>query len=395
MSELRLVGGSVLTMDESQPLLAPGEVGISGETIDYVGPPRGDGGGRVIDTGGKAVMPGLINAHTHAAMTLFRSFADDMPLQPWLEQKIWPLEAHLRPEDVFWGSQLGAIEMLRGGVTCFQDMYWHAPEACRAGLEAGMRVAPSGVLIGVIPNAEALLAEAIEFVDACLAAPHPRCHVRFGPHAPYTVPDAYLERVISAAAARGVPVHIHLSETEREVQDSLAAHGEPPVQHMERVGLFEVHTCAAHCVHLTADEVDILASRRVGVLASQTSNLKLGCGIVPLPDLLAAGARVGLATDGAASNNNLDLFEEIRLAALLHKGVRRDATLITAQEALELATWRAAEAVGIERLGRLRPGWLADVICLDLSGLHLQPGHHLVADLAYSAQSADVTEVVV
>jgi len=394
VSQVRIVGGTLVTLDAQRRVIADGEVGLGDGRIDYVGARRSAAEpGDVIDVAGKAIMPGLVNAHTHAAMTLMRSYADDMPLQPWLEQKIWPLEAHLRPSDVYHGTMLGALEMIRGGVTCFHDMYWHADRAAAAGLDAGLRTCPSGVLIGVVPHADQLLAEAIDFVDHCLANPHPRCHVRFGPHAPYTVPDPYLEQVIEAAAARGVAVHIHLSETEHEIQASLERHGERPVEHMAQLGLFEVPTCAAHCVYVEPFEIDLLVEGRVGVLASHTSNLKLGCGIVPLPDLLAAGAVIGLGTDGVASNNNLDMFEELRLAALLHKGVRRDATVITAFEALEMATWRGAEAIGLTDVGRLTVGYRADLIGVDLSGPHLCPGLSAVADLAYAAQAGDVTDV--
>jgi len=394
VSQVRIVGGTVVALDPQRRVIEQGEVGLADGQIDYVGERRaGTEPGEVVDVTGKAVMPGLVNAHTHAAMTLMRSYADDMPLQPWLEQKIWPLEAHLRPEDVYHGTMLGCLEMIRGGVTCFHDMYWHADQASAAGIDAGLRTCPSGVLIGVIPNADAMLDEAIAFVDDCLANPHPRRHVRFGPHAPYTVPDAYLEKVIAAAAERGVAVHIHLSETEHEIQTSLEQHGERPVEHMATLGLFSVPTCAAHCVHVTPREIELLIEGGVGVLASHTSNLKLGCGIVPLPDLLAGGATIGLGTDGVASNNNLDMFEELRLAALLHKGVRRDATVINAFEALEMATWRGAESIGLSDVGRLMPGYRADLICVDMSSPHLCPGLSAVADLAYAAQAGDVTDM--
>lgn len=396
MSTLRITGGTVLTMDEQRTLFDPGEVGLSGGLIDYVGPVRdADEPGEVLDATGQAVLPGLVNAHTHVAMTLMRSWADDMHLQPWLEERIWPVERHLTPEDVYWGTLLGSVEMLLGGVTTFQDMYWHAPQASAAGLDAGMRVCPSAVLIGIIPDSDAMLARATDFVDECLARAHPRLHIRFGPHAPYTVPDAYLERIIAVAASRQVPIHIHLAETAKEVADSLAQHGERPVEHMARVGLFDVHCCAAHCVHLSPSDIETLAAKRVGVLASHTSNLKLGSGIAPLPDLVAAGAVIGLGTDGTASNNNLDLFEEILLAALIHKGVRCDPTVITGWEALEMATWGGAQAVGLPELGRLKPGWRADLITVDLRGPHTCPGHNVVSDLVYAARSHDVTNVFV
>jgi 5-methylthioadenosine/S-adenosylhomocysteine deaminase len=397
LSDLRLVGGTVVTLDEQQTLLAPGEVGLSGARIDYVGPVRhgADVSGEVLDTRGQAVLPGLVNAHTHVAMTLMRSYADDMPLHTWLEKRIWPIERHLTPEDVYWGTLLGAVEMIRGGVTTFHDMYWYAPEATRAGLEAGMRVCPSGVLIGIMPDSDAMLERATEFIDECLGRDEERLHVRYGPHAPYTVPDAYWAKIIERAAARNIPIHTHLAETEKEVADSLAQHGERVIEHMNRIGLFDVHCAAAHCVHLSRSEIELLAAKRVGVLASHTSNLKLGCGIAPIPDLLAAGAVVGLGTDGTASNNNLDVFGEIRLAALVHKGVRRDPTVISAQQALGMATVGGAEAVGISQLGRLVPGWRGDVICVDLTAAHLCPGHNVYSDLVYAAACQDVRHTII
>jgi 5-methylthioadenosine/S-adenosylhomocysteine deaminase len=396
VSDLRLIGGTVVCLDANQTILDGGEVGIAGDRIDYVGPPRGDGAaGEILDCRGQAVLPGLVNAHTHVAMTLMRSYADDMPLKPWLEERIWPIERHLTAEDVYWGTLLGALEMIRGGVTTFQDMYWHAPEATRAGLEAGLRTCPSAVLIGIIPDSDAMLKRAIDFADECLSRGEERLHIRFGPHAPYTVPDAYLEGIIAAAAERHIPVHIHLAETQHEVDESLAQYGDRPVEHLERVGLFQVQCCAAHCVHLSPAEIELLAVRRVGVLACHTSNLKLGCGVLPLPDLLAAGAVVGLGTDGPASNNNLDIFEEIRLAALLHKGLRHDATLVSAHQALEIATHGGAQALGIPELGRLAVGWRADVITVDLTAAHLCPGHNVVSDLAYAAGAHDVQTTIV
>ena len=395
MSDLRILGGTVLCFDEDRTLWPDGEVGISGGRIDYVGPQRGAADGEVLDARGQAVMPGLVNAHTHVAMTLMRSYADDMSLHAWLEQRIWPIERHLLPSDVYWGTLLGCVEMIRAGVTTFNDMYWHAREATQAGLDSGLRTCPAGVLIGIVPDKQAMLERAIEFADECIARAHPRLHVRFGPHAPYTVPDDYMAQIIEAAGSRGVPIHIHLAETEKEVNDCLSQHGERVMEHMQRIGLFDVPVNAAHCVHLSPAEIDILAERGVGVVTNHSSNLKLGAGIALIPELLAAGAVIGLGTDGTASNNNLDVLEEVRLVALLHKGLRRDATVISAYDALEMATAGGAQAMGLTDVGRLKPGYRADVICVDLTAPHLCPGHNVVGDLAYAAQSADVTTTIV
>ncbi len=395
MSDLRILGGTVLCFDEDRTLWPDGEVGISGGRIDYVGPQRGAADGEVLDARGQAVMPGLVNAHTHVAMTLMRSYADDMSLHAWLEQRIWPIERHLLPSDVYWGTLLGCVEMIRAGVTTFNDMYWHAREATQAGLDSGLRTCPAGVLIGIVPDKQAMLERAIEFADECIARAHPRLHVRFGPHAPYTVPDDYMAQIIEAAGSRGVPIHIHLAETEKEVNDCLSQHGERVMEHMQRIGLFDVPVNAAHCVHLSPAEIDILAERGVGVVTNHSSNLKLGAGIALIPELLAAGAVIGLGTDGTASNNNLDVLEEVRLVALLHKGLRRDATVISAYDALEMATAGGAQAMGLTDVGRLKPGYRADVICVDLTAPHLCPGHNVVGDLAYAAQSGDVTTTIV
>lgn len=396
MSTWRLVGGTVLTFDTERRILDGGEVGVSSGRIDYVGPARDAATpGEVVDCAGQAVLPGFVNAHTHIAMTLMRSYADDMALQPWLETRIWPIEAHLTPEDVYWGTLLGAAESIRAGVTCFNDMYWHARETARAGLEAGLRTCPSAVLIGILPDQEAMFRRALDYADECLARDDPRLHIRFGPHAPYTVPDDRLEPIIAAALERDIPLHIHLAETQQEVADCVAQHGERVIQHMDRVGVFAARTTAAHCVHLSADEIELLAERGVGVVTCPTSNLKLGAGVAPVGSLRAAGATIGLGTDGAASNNNLDLIEELRLTALLHKGVQHDATLITAYEALEMATAGGAAALALDDVGRLVPGYRADLITVDLTAPHLCPGHDPVADLTYAAQSSDVQATMV
>lgn len=395
MSSLRITGGTVLCFDEERTILPGGEVGISDGRIDYVGPRRDGAAGEVIDATGQAVMPGLINAHTHVAMTLMRSYADDMSLHAWLEQRIWPVERHLLPSDVYWGTLLGCVEMIRAGVTTFNDMYWHAREATQAGLDSGLRTCPSGVLIGIVPDKQAMFERAVEFADECIARAHPRLHVRFGPHAPYTVPDDFMAQIIEAAGSRDVPIHTHLAETEKEVADCLAQHGERVMEHMQRIGLFDVAVNAAHCVHLSPAEIAILAERGVGVVTNHSSNLKLGAGVAPIPELLAAGVTIGLGTDGTASNNNLDVLEEVRLVALLHKGLRHDATVISAYEALEMATAGGARAMGFDDLGRLKPGYRADVICLDLSAPHLCPGHNVISDLAYAAQSSDVVTTIV
>jgi 5-methylthioadenosine/S-adenosylhomocysteine deaminase len=358
--------------------------------------PAAEAGIERLDGRGLLLMPGLVNAHTHLAMTLFRGHADDMPLQPWLEEKIWPIEMKLRSEDVYWGSALGVVEMIRAGITCFNDMYHYPDQGAQAALDLGMRALPSGVLLGFIGDTKGSLQQAIEFslkwrdLGRGLVVP------MLGPHAPYTCPDELLVSVAEAAREHGLGIHIHLSETETEVADSTDHHGVSPVRHLHDLGVLDGHVTAAHCVHLSEDDIAILTEQQVGIAHCPGSNMKLASGFAPVPELLAAGARVGLGTDGAASNNNLDLLEEMRLAALIHKGYHGDPTVVNAPQALRLATMGSAEALGMaDWIGSLEVGKKADCILLDLSGPHTQPLFDIESQIVYAAHSSDVDSVII
>lgn len=369
--------------------------------ITYVGPQNGlppqdvaaSGLVETIDADGMLLMPGMVNAHTHLAMTLLRGYADDMPLKPWLEEKIWPVEAKLAGDDVYWGSMLGIVEMLRAGVTCFNDMYHFFQDGTRAAEEGGIRALPSGVLLGFVGDPLENLKRAVEFAEESKSA---LITPMLGPHAPYTCSDELLRAVRDAALEHGLPVHIHLSETQHEVDESLQTHGVTPVRHLADLGLFDARVTAAHCVHLTDDDIELLAEKRVGVVHCPGSNMKLASGFQPLPKLLAAGAQVGLGTDGAASNNNLDLLEEARLAALLHKGYTGDPTVVTAHQALRMATLGGAQAVGLDHeIGTLEVGKRADCVLVSLREAHNQPLFDVESQMVYAAHSADVDTVVV
>ncbi|MGC9319881.1 MAG: amidohydrolase family protein [Armatimonadota bacterium] len=400
MAILRIEGAQTITMAE-EPQAREGWTleAVDGE-ITFVGPsqelqPAGEPD-ELIDGAGCLLLPGLVNAHTHAAMTLFRGSADDMPLEPWLEEKIWPIEAKLTEDDVYWGTTLGAAEMLLAGVTCFNDMYHHPRAGTRAAMDAGIRMCPSGVLLGILPNAGELLDEAMAFTaefadrdDLCI-------HPMIAPHAPYTCPREMLERVVEAAADLGVPIHIHLAETEDNVQTSMENYGARPVQAMDEVGLFDVPVSAAHCVHVDETDIEIIADRGVGVAHCPGSNLKLASGMAPVQALVTAGARVGLGTDGCGSNNNLDLLEEARLAALIAKVREDDPTAVPAESALRLATVGGAQALFLDdRIGTLEPGKRCDCILVDLGAPHLYPRHSLVSHVIYSAHAADVRTTIV
>lgn len=399
MTTYRIEHAAILTMAEEGEPIPDGVVQWSGNCITYAGPAQGapvDPADEVIDGRNCVVLPGLINAHTHLAMTLFRGFADDMPLKPWLEEKVWPTEMKLTEEDVYWGTRLGTLELLRGGVTCFNDMYHFYEAATRAAVDGGIRACPSGVLLGFLRNSGELLARALDFADRVRAEHGDRIHPMLGPHAPYTCPPELLRRVANAAREHSLPIHIHVSETHHEVAECVAQYGTTPVQHLDRLGLLDVQAVAAHCVWLESADIQTLAARRVGVAHCPGSNLKLASGFAPVPELLQAGAIVALGTDGAASNNNLNLFEEMTLAALIHKGRSGDPTVVKAQQVLQMATINGARALGLADLvGSLEPGKRADLAVVDLSAPHLQPVHHVTSHLTYAAGPADVKMTVV
>lgn len=376
----------------------PGEIGVEGTQIVHVGPPGTVGDDfvpdKVIDATGKVALPGLINAHTHAAMTLFRGFADDLPLMEWLNNRIWPLEAKLTGDDIYWGTKLAILEMLKAGITAFADMYFFMDQVAEAVAESGMRASLArGLTDG--ENSRQSLQEAEELLQKWQQSGNGRITFMFGPHAPYTCSPDFLRQIIEAAKKNGVGIHIHLAETMAEVEDIKKRYGKLPIELMEEVGLFEVPVLAAHCVYLEQHEIEILRDNRVAVAHNPESNMKLASGIAKVPEMLSQGVTVALGTDGAASNNNLEMFGEMRTAALLHKVNKLDPTVINAYQALQMATTNGAKALGLEKLGSLKPGYKADLILVDLEKPHFHPHHDVIAHLVYAAGPADVDLVMV
>ncbi|NIM06712.1 MAG: amidohydrolase family protein [Armatimonadetes bacterium] len=399
MSKVLIESPTVITLNDSQEILSDTSIFIrDGEIVSLIpeneNPPDAD---LVLEGKGRVALPGLVNCHTHAAMTLLRGYADDMELLPWLQQKIWPVEGKLREEDVYWGTLLAIVEMIRSGVTCLNDMYFYFEAAEKACREADIRACISGVLLGILPTAEADLEKAMHFLSERRENGSQRIVHMIAPHAPYTCPDEMLKKVIAAAEKTGVGIHTHLSETKKEVEDSLAQHGETPIAHMEKLGMFAgPPVVAAHCVWATDEEIEILAKRGVGVAHCPGSNMKLASGAAPIAKMLAAGVPLGVATDGAASNNNLDVLEEARLAALLAKVTGCDPTAVKAYEALHMATRGGAEALGLgDVIGQITPGRRGDIILLDLKRPHVWPPHDLVSHLVYAARASDVCTVLV
>jgi 5-methylthioadenosine/S-adenosylhomocysteine deaminase len=346
---------------------------------------------------GHALIPGLINLHTHAAMSLMRGLADDLPLMTWLQEHIWPAEAkHVSYEFVEAGTLLACAEMLRGGITCMNDMYFFPEAAAQAALAAGMR-ASLGMVVIEFPTSYAsdpddYLAKGLALRDALRH--EPLISFCLAPHAPYTVSDASFEKIGRYAEELGLPVHLHLHETADEVQNETAKTGMRPVERLRKLGLIGPQLIAVHAVHLNAEEIGLLAKHGASIAHCPSSNLKLASGIAPVAQLLEAGVNIGLGTDGAASNNRLDMFAEMRLAALLAKGASGNAQAMPAHAALHAATLGGARALGLDaRIGSLVPGKAADLAAVDLRGVELQPIYDPVSHLIYAAGREHVTDV--
>lgn len=373
---------------------------IEGERISRISPSASDEAAgasfdRVIDCRGKLVMPGLVNAHTHLAMVLFRGYADDLPLEQWLKGAIWPAEKYLRKEEIYWASLLGISELLRCGVTAFADMYFHTEEVARAALQSGIRASiAQGMIAPDKVKGERELEEGMRLFEGWHGAAGGRIRVTLGPHAPYTCGEDLWRRAVELAEHHHIRIHTHLAETRAEVAKSLERYGQSPVEYLEGLGAFAAPVLAAHCVHLSDRDIDILAEHGVRVVHNPTSNMKLGSGIAPVNRLLDRGVNVALGTDGAASNNDLDMWEELCLAALLAK-VGGDPTALPARAALKLATINGAQALGWEDSGEVKEGMLADLIIINLDRPHLIPQFNLVSNLVYSANSRDVETVII
>ncbi len=346
---------------------------------------------------GQVLMPGFINLHTHASMSLLRGVGDDLPLMRWLNERIWPLERALVSEQfVYDGARLAALEMLRGGTTCCSDMYFF-PDAAARGLRAlGMRCAVGAIAIE-FPSAYA--ADADDYLSKGLAARDtwrgdPLASFTLAPHAPYTVSDATLSRIAMLSEELDLPVHIHLHETEHEIDESVAAFGMRPLERLERLNLVNERLIAVHAVHLLPAEIQLLAARGASVAHCPASNLKLASGLAPLAALRQAGVNVGIGTDGAASNDRLDMMSESRLGALLAKAVAKDAAALPAAEILECATLSGARALGLEsRIGSIEVGKEADLIAIDLEQTETIPLFDPIAQLVYSAGRESVNHV--
>jgi 5-methylthioadenosine/S-adenosylhomocysteine deaminase len=343
------------------------------------------------------LIPGLVNLHTHAAMTLLRGLADDLPLMDWLQNHIWPAEAkYVSPQFVHDGTLLACAEMLRGGTTCFNDMYFYPKAAAEAALASGMR-ASIGLITLDFPTAYA--ADTDDYLAKGLAVrdefrEEPLISFCLAPHAPYTVNDRSFAKVLTLAEQIELPIHVHLHETAQEIDDSMRDFGVRPIERLHQLGLLSPGLIGVHAVHLSIEEIKLLAEHGCSVAHCPSSNLKLASGIAPITDLLSQGVNIGLGTDGAASNNRLDLFQEMRLAALLAKGQSGRADAINAHQALRMATLSGAQALGLDStIGSIVPGKAADLCAVSLDDIKLTPCYDPVSHLVYTAGCEHVSDV--
>jgi len=403
--DLLIVGGTIVTMDEARRVIEDGAVAIDEGRIVEVGG-RAELSGKytvsranTIDAAGRVVIPGLINGHTHVPMTLFRGLADDLELNEWLTKYIFPAEAkNVTEEFVRVGTRLGLAEMMRGGTTTYADMYYFEDAIADETARAGMRGVLGETVIDFPVADNKTHAEAMAYTERYVSKwrGHALITAAIAPHAPYTVSEEHLRAVRAFSDRTNAPILIHVAETRKEVDDIIKAKGARPVEYLARIGFLNGRVVAAHTVHVNFDEVALLKQFGVGAVHNPQSNMKLASGVAPVPQMLAVNLALGLGSDGAASNNDLDMWEEMDTAAKLHKLSSNDPRVVTAQQAFEMATIGGARALHMERdIGSLEPGKRADVVIVDLDGLHQTPRYNIYSHLVYATKAADVRTVMI
>jgi len=345
---------------------------------------------RVVDAGGKAILPAFYNTHTHAAMSLVRGYADDMPLFKWLSEYIWPYEDKLTEEDIYIGSRLAILEMIKSGTVFFSDMYFDLPQTIQAIDEMGVRAALGVTFMN--NHSKLVRMEKVEYMKAWSDPTGGRIQLTAAPHAIYTADEGQLRLAASTARELGMKIHIHLSETEQEVKDCIKEHGTTPVRYLESLGFLGPDVVAAHVVHVDDEEIEILRKHGVTVAHCPCSNMKLGSGVFRYEAMIKAGVKVTLATDGDSSNNNLDMREEMKFAALLAK-CSGNPEVLPAEQVLGWATAAGAEAFGL-KAGVIAPGYLADCLLVNLENEKMTPCHHLVSNWVYAADSSCIDTVI-
>ncbi|PMP68334.1 MAG: amidohydrolase [Thermodesulfobacterium geofontis] len=351
----------------------------------------------VIDLGNKIIFPGLVNAHTHVPMSIFRGIAEDLPLMVWLKEYIFPIEAKLREEWVYWGTKLSLIEMIKSGIAIFCDMYLFEKEVIRAVEESGLKALVGEGIFDFPSPSYGPLERGFELTEELLKnfEKHPQIKIAVSPHTLYTCSPETVKRCIKLSEKYNAKLHIHLCETKEEIEEVKKRYGKRPVEILKELGGINENLIAVHCVKLNFEEIELMAKLSAKIVHCPESNLKLGSGIAPLTEMLRAGIKVGLGTDGPASNNDLDIFSEMRTASLIQKGIKEDPTVIKSEDVLKMATFWGAEILGFSESGKLLPGYKADLAVLDLSHYSLQPDYNPLALLVYSAKNGFVSDLMI
>lgn len=402
--DILIVNGTVVTMDANNTILDSGVIAIKNSKIVMVESKhqfqqRKLKAKKTIDAAGKVIMPGLINTHTHAAMTLFRGLADDLPLDEWLENYIWPAEAkYMNAQTVRLGTLLAITEMIHSGITTFNDMYFFEDEVAQVVQESGIRaVLGEAILDFPTPNSKTP-EEGLKYTAWLIEKwkNNPLITISVAPHSTYTCSSEVLKETGKIADQYGTRLHIHLSETQKEVKEIKEKYRLTPVQYLDSLGVLGNNTVAAHCVYLTEKDIQVLSKNNAGVAHNPTSNMKLASGVAPVPEILAAGITTGLGTDGAASNNTLDIFKEMDAASKLQKVVRLDPTVMKAEAVLRMATIGGARVLGLDdEIGSIEAAKRADIIIIDFNIPHLTPVYNIYSHLVYAAKSTDVESVII
>jgi 5-methylthioadenosine/S-adenosylhomocysteine deaminase len=390
----------VVTLDEGGTILEEADILVRDGRIAQMGDlPDSLQADETVDGSEKAALPGLVNSHCHSPMTFERGWAEDLPFDRWLNEKIWVSESALTPDDVYWGAALAACEMIRSGTVAYNDKYFYMDRVAQVVEESGLKAGLTWTVFGIGAEAEMGrdLQGTVEWIRATHGAANGRIRCFLGPHSPYICPPEFLSQVVEAAHELGIGIHLHLAESGAQVAQSIERYGLRPVQQVDRLGVFDVPggCVAAHCLAVDEQDMHILAEKGVHVPHAPITYMKLAMPFPPLAPRLEKGVRVSLATDGPASNADMDMFATIRITALIHKYQSQDPTAIAGDTALRFATKAGAQALGFDDMGVIAPGAPADLVLIDLGAPHLHPLHDLVANLVHSAKGADVSDVMV
>lgn len=398
--DLAIKNGTILTMDSENTVIENGLLGIQDDEISYVGNDRGESiaAKQIVDADGGLILPGLVNGHTHAGMSLFRGLADDLPLMDWLNRYIFPVESKMDAGFVYAGTMLACMEMILSGTTTFCDMYLFEDETAAAAKKAGMRCLVGEVLYDFPSPNYGSIENGFEYTKHLIEkwADDPLVSIAVEPHSPYTCGPELLQSAGNLALENDVPLIIHMSETQSELAEIWKKYGKQPFHHLEALGILGPHVIADHCVHVDESEMDIMKAYDVKMIHNPESNMKLASGFAPVPRILKKGITVGLGTDGCASNNNLDMFSEMDFAAKLHKVRTLDPTVMDARTVLRMATTESAKALGMgDVIGSLETGKKADIIVVNTNKPHLTPLYNPYSHLVYAAKGSDVSHSIV